>query len=159
MSVSLAVFMWWIPAIYTQKATIPPLETMNRSEGVLSFTSGFKQKNRLMIVRQDDGTRHTFRCTVTVILSGTCGSGYEYAGKRAVVWWHPLELYPLWTIKHAVQIEVDGKLILTYEWSLRQLASIKKNDPWFALGMTIFFLLILIVIYKIERRFYELGNR
>lgn len=148
------IFFWWIPVIYALNATIPPLETMNRSEGVLSFTRGVKNSERRMILREDNGTKHKFTCNVTANSGGSCG-GHEHAGKRAVVWWHPLDLYPLWTSKHAVQIEVDGKLMLSYERTLWKLASAKKDDPWFALGITIFSLIILIVIYKIERRFHE----
>lgn len=154
----LVVFIWWIPVIYTQKAVIPPLETMNRSEGVLSFTGGMKRPGRLMVLIEDDGTKHRFACNVIAVASATCG-GQEHAGKRAVVWWHPFDLHPLWTIKHPAQIEVDGKFLLTYERTLGKLASAKTNEPWFAFGTTVFFLIMLIVVYKIERRFHELSNR
>lgn len=149
------IFFWWIPVIYTLNATIPPLEAMNRSEGVLAFTRSFKKSgHRMLLLQEDDGTKHKFSCSVTLLNNGTCG-GYEHTGKRAVVWWHPLDVYPLWTIEHAAQIEVDGKLMVFYERTLWELASAKKDDPWFAIGSTIFFLILLIVIYKIERRRHE----
>ena len=147
-SVFLLAFFWWIPVIYTLNASIPPLELLNRSEGVLSFTGGTRRGSRVSL-REDNGTKHKFACKVSAMANGTCGRR-EYAGKRAVVWWHPLE-----TIEHAVQIEVDGKFILTYEWLLGQLASQKARTPWYAFGTTIFFLIIFIFIFKFERRRHE----
>lgn len=138
------------------RATIPPLEALNRSEGVLSFTGGRRWGPR-MTLREDDGTKHNFACKVMAIGDGTCG-GREYAGKRAIVWWHLLDLHPLETIKHAVQIEVDGKFILTHERSLRKLASAKSQDPWFAVSSTFVFLIVLAIIFIIDRKCHEQRN-
>lgn len=145
----LAVFFWWLPLIYTLNATIPPLELCNRSEGVLSFTGSTRRTGYRMILREDDGTTHMFACKVSAIANGTCG-GREFAGQRAIVWWHQLDLHPLETVEHAVQIEVDGRTLLTHERSLRKLASAKERGPWFAIATTSGFLFILVIIFKIE---------
>jgi hypothetical protein len=62
------------------------------------------------------------------------------------------------TIKHPVQIEVDRKFILTYEQSLRDISSAKIDEPWVVLGTTVFFLIVLAVIFKIDRRRHEQLN-
>ena len=152
----LLVFFWWIPTIYTLSVTIPPLEAMNRSEGILLFSDS-KRWGPRMTLQEDNGTRHKFACKVSAIVNGTCGRR-EYAGKRAVVWWHLLDLSPLETIKHPVQIEVDRKFILTYEQSLRDISSAKIDEPWVVLGTTVFFLIVLAVIFKIDRRRHEQLN-
>lgn len=110
-----------------------------------------------MSLREEDGTKHKFACKVSAIASGTCGR-QEYAGKRAIVWWCSLDLHPLETIKYPVQIDVDGKFILTYERSIERLASAKTDEPWFAVGTTIFFLIILAFIFRIDRRRHEQRN-
>lgn len=110
-----------------------------------------------MTLQEDDGTKHKFACKVSAIDNGTCG-GREHAGKRAIVWWHSLDLHLIETIEHAVQIEVEGKIVRSYERATWKLASAKTQDPWFAAGTTFVFLIALAIIFKIDRRFYEQRN-
>lgn len=62
------------------------------------------------------------------------------------------------TIKHPVQIEIGGKLVLTYERSLQKLTSAKKKEPWFAIVVAMIFLILLIFIYITDRKRHESRN-
>lgn len=146
----LTVFVY-VPAIYTWHSDIPPLEQTTQNEGTLSFTPNTPKSGYLTLLKQDNGIVHIFSCKHFATDPNNCIER-QYDGKRAVVWWYSYTVDPLETNEHPVRIDVEGKTILAYEQTLEKRNHSKTSLPWYVGGQSIAILIVLIIIFQIQKR-------
>jgi hypothetical protein len=120
-----------LPDFYTRAAHIPELRDTNLTSGVASFIRRGKY-GHLLKITTDDKQVHIFTCRVGATSGHECFDSRhndKYKGHRTDVRWAWMHIGPLETHKHAIQIVIDGNVVLTRDQAVRRL-EIAKSGFW-----------------------------
>jgi hypothetical protein len=148
-----------VPGIESLRFRIPPYQDLMRSEGIAVFDVAREYKRGLPIgIRTSSGVLSA-TCRITSSDSQDCFAPKvreTLDGKRITILWSEQPIFLWKTEKRIFQLEVDGKVLITYP---EMVARYQQGLPdWFAIGMSVMaflclvFLLIYIVVSKSNLR-------
>jgi hypothetical protein len=130
-----------LPGLYTRAAQIPEVRDTNLTSGVASFVRRNKY-GYLLKITTDDKQVHIFSCRDRATSSHECLDSRhndKYKGHRTDVRWAWMHIGPLETHKHAIQIVIDGNVVLTRDESVRRL-QIAKSGFWVMTALALLFI-------------------
>ena len=140
------LFMVAIPTVYEMRnAELPPIEQSNVSNGVFNFEHLGKGSYSIRL----SGSSDIYSCRTNVMLGSNCfGSniGLPLSGKDATVRWVYQSVYPFTLQKRVLSISIDGKEVLSYENVLKRNARNVSEAPYWALGILILLIAIVVIV-------------
>lgn len=154
--VASAVFLFfsaifWIPAIFTLRMSLPPFGYLARSDGVLEFEKMSPRSGTMTVLLRSDGSIQRFSCSFKDGQRHDCLSA-EYGGQQASIWWFPLSLSP-WTEVNAVaRIDVNNKEVVSYEDRIKSLDSQKTMAVSLSVILLLLFLGWVLFYFRREAR-------
>lgn len=103
------------------------------------------------LLRKSDGTVETFSCRYRDGSRHTCfvDTKQQWVGKKATIWWFPMEIYPWQIDRHVVQMVVEEELVISPEKMTRKLESAKSWSTGLSLFM--FFAVVILMIFEYRR--------
>lgn len=134
-----------LSSLYTLRASIPPFDQLQRSEGVLAWEKISVRGGDRTLLHKSDGSVEKFSCRDGDGRLHTCFNR-ELAGRNVVIWWSPMEINPWQTDRHVVQMVNDEEIIISREQMTRKLETAKL----FSIGTSLFVLIIFFVFIVIE---------
>lgn len=152
-----AFYAWgWVPLQYAQQTKAPPLEQLTRTEGTVFFIKNKGKRGGYKLGLETQAGQVLFNCGSTLNAGAACVLTTlvkELSGKPGSVWWYAKPYLPGRTRNYAMQIEVAGKTIRSYQKGLWYIERAKSNAK-LDMGHLAVFLTILAAatIYKGVRK-------
>lgn len=149
------IFVIALPLYYEWKTEIPSVEQFNRADGNLVYKRIVK-KGALIGLKSDEGAQY-FTCrpglftnTHDCLISTQMLDGL--IERPATVWWFEQTIYPLSTQRRLVKLVVDGQEKVSIAMTEKRTDRASEDAPWFAVGLSVFFVLIAIYFERLARR-------
>lgn len=154
--VPIYIFAVALPMYYKWQYDLPPIEAMNKSEGVLTYKAhGGKIGTKVGLITPA-GTEY-FTCKSGVSSRHDCPGLYlekikPLAGKTATILWADQDVNPMVRQKRLIQLIVDGEERVSIQVTQDSVQRAKISALWMALGLFVLFILLAVYFESGARR-------